>query len=88
MRYEIIDLDCYLDENECYSVNDAHYTKQYVEIDNIDSNFEILKAVNESEYLINPIKNCYVDNISSKEHIYINAKSDDMPLIELELVKE
>ena len=85
MRYEIIDLDAYFYDDQ-YVVNDAHYTKQYIEIDNIDNNLEILKAV--SEYLINPIKNCYVDDISDKEHIYINAKRMDMPLIELELVEE
>ena len=85
-KYEIVDLDCYLDENECYSVNDAHYTDEFVEIENIDDNKEILNAV--SHYLKDPIKNCYIDNMSSEETIYINAYKNDMPLIELQLVTE
>ena len=86
MRYEIINLDVWGNEKDGYEVNDAHYTGEFVEIEDINNDSEILKAV--EFFLIDPKNNCYVDNISSETNIYINDNRDDLPLIELQLVQE
>lgn len=85
-KYEIVDLEIWGNEIDGYTVNDAFHTLEYIEIENIDDDKEILNAVN--HYLKDPIKNCYIDNISNEETIYINAYKNDMPLIELQLVTE
>lgn len=85
-KYEIVDLEIWGNEDDGYEVNDAFHTLEYIEIEDIDDDKEILNAV--SHYLKDPIKNCYIDNMSSEETIYINAYKNDMPLIELQLVTE
>lgn len=85
-KYEIVDLEIWGNEEDGYTVNDAFHTLEYIEIEDIDDDKEILNAV--SHYLKDPIKNCYIDNMSSEETIYINAYKNDMPLIELQLVAE